>query len=196
MSRPATSISYTPKCDDSHVPRPRRGPRCAGKRCGCRSLSLRVPFPQSARCGTGCAVLVVLVRIFRAREARPMLCRQATWLPLAFFEGPFPQSARCGTGCAVLVVLVRIFRARGAARAVQASDAVAARFRAGPIPGCSIIRTSLSVVLMVSLPCSGSLWPLCGQVPTGHTLPCAPSLRSLWHKFIFLNTESGNTPAR
>lgn len=38
MSRPATSISYTPKCDDSHVPRPRRGPRCAGKRCGCRSL--------------------------------------------------------------------------------------------------------------------------------------------------------------
>ena len=54
--------------------------------------------------------------------------------------------------------MIRTFRARGAARAVQASDAVAARFRAGPIPGCSIIRASLTVALMVSLPRFGSLW--------------------------------------
>ena len=41
-------------------------------------------------------------------------------------------------------------------------------------PGCSIIRASLTVALMVSLPRSGSLCHLRWQVPTGHTLPFAP----------------------
>ena len=42
-------------------------------------------------------------------------------------------------------------------------------------PGCSIIRASLTVALMVSLPRSGSLCHLRWQVPTGHTLSFAPS---------------------
>ena len=41
-------------------------------------------------------------------------------------------------------------------------------------PGCSIIRASLTVALMVSLPRFGSLWSLRAQVPTGHTLPFGP----------------------
>ena len=44
----------------------------------------------------------------------------------------------------------------------------------GKCPGCSIIRASLTVALMVSLPRFGSLWSLRAQVPTGHTLPFAP----------------------
>ena len=42
-------------------------------------------------------------------------------------------------------------------------------------PGCSIIRASLTVALMVSLPRSRSLFHLRWQVPTGHTLSFAPS---------------------
>ena len=42
-------------------------------------------------------------------------------------------------------------------------------------PGCSIIRASLTVARMVSLPRSGSLCHLRWQVPTGHTLSFAPS---------------------
>ena len=41
-------------------------------------------------------------------------------------------------------------------------------------PGCSIIRTSLTVVLMVSLPHNGSLCHLRWQQPTGLALPSAP----------------------
>ena len=77
--------------------------------------------------------------------------------------------------------------------AVQATCLSAARLRAGPIPGCSIIRASLTVALMVSLPsqisafcalsarspciCSRLRVALrCAQQPTGLTLPSgAPS---------------------
>ena len=41
-------------------------------------------------------------------------------------------------------------------------------------PGCSIIRTFLTVVLMVSLPRSGSLCHLRWQQPTGLARPSAP----------------------
>ena len=44
----------------------------------------------------------------------------------------------------------------------------------GKCPGCSIIRTFLTVVLMVSLPRSGSLCHLRWQQPTGLALPSAP----------------------
>ena len=44
----------------------------------------------------------------------------------------------------------------------------------GKCPGCSIIRTFLTVVLMVSLPRYGSLCHLRWQQPTGLALPSAP----------------------
>ena len=44
----------------------------------------------------------------------------------------------------------------------------------GKCPGCSIIRASLTVALMVSLPRFGSLCRLWRQQPTGLALPSAP----------------------
>ena len=60
--------------------------------------------------------------------------------------------------------------------AVQATCLSAACLRAGPIPGCSIIRTFLSVVLMVSLPRFGSLWAFGPSAHRAHA-----SLRAFGH---------------
>ena len=92
-----------------------------------------------------------------------------------------------GAGLRLLTNTFReVWRARRSATSIFAASAGRAHrlFRltppgrfatfGGKCPGCSIIRTFLTVVLMVSLPRYGSLCHLRWQQPTGLALPSAP----------------------